>query len=196
MIFRITTAMLISLALLAQTANVTAATVTKAELKLIAPLEEARGWCVDLFGHLTGGIPAGGFQGHNCFLYMGNGPTEDQGFDAEMFNEKGVIRLEYFDICMTLYEEKAGSFVASEPCIDDDSQKFDIKDSGEIVSLAAPGLCLTMGSRIVTGGGGDPIHLIRKLSFEQCDNAIAARQQWELRETYEESIPTLPRPYN
>ena len=127
---------------------------------------------------------------------MGNGPTEDQGFDSEMFLEEGVIRLVYFDLCMTLYEANAGSFVASEPCVGDDSQKFDIRESGEISSVAAPNLCLTMGTRIVTGGGGDPIHLIRKLSFESCDEGIADRQRWELRYTYEESVPTLPRPYN
>ena len=187
--------MMVSLLLSAMLAT-PAWAVTKAELKLIAPLEESRGWCVDLFGHLTGGIPVGGFQGHNCFLYMGNGPTEDQGFDSEMFLEEGVIRLVYFDLCMTLYEASAGSFVASEPCVGDDSQKFDIRENGEISSVAAPNLCLTMGTRIVTGGGGDPIHLIRKLSFESCDESIADRQRWELRYTYEESVPTLPRPYN
>ena len=40
---------------------------TLAEMKLISPLEETRGWCVDLFAHLTGGQPIGGFQGHSCF---------------------------------------------------------------------------------------------------------------------------------
>lgn len=174
----------------------TASAVTLAELKLKAPLEEHRGWCVDLFGHLTGGIPAGGFQGHNCFLYDAEQPTEDQGFDSEMFLENGVIRLVHFDICMTLHEPNAGSFVASEPCTGEDIQKFDVKDTGEIVSVAAPDLCLTVGTRIVTGGGGSPIHLIRQLSFENCDSSIAERQQWELRYTYEESVPTLPRPYN
>lgn len=169
--------------------------VTLAEIKLIAPLEENRGWCVDLFAHLTNAIPVGGFQGHNCFLYDAEQPTEDQGFDSEMYLSEGVIRIVYFDLCMTLHEPNAGSFVASEPCTGDDIQKFDIKDTGEIVPVAAPDLCLTMGSRIVTGGGGNPIHLIRQLTFEDCDSSIAERQQWELRYTYEESVPTLPRPY-
>ena len=166
-----------------------------AEIKLIDPLEEKRGWCVDLFAHLTNALPMGGFQGHNCFLYMGNGPTEDQGFDADMFHQ-GIIRLVYFDVCMTLHEPNTGSFVASEPCTGEDVQKFDIKDTGEIVSVAAPDLCLTAGDRIVTGGGGDPIHLIRGLSFDTCDVEIAARQQWELRNVYIESVPTRERPYN
>ncbi|MBT5331960.1 MAG: hypothetical protein HOL48_09270 [Porticoccaceae bacterium] len=170
---------------------------TLAELKLIAPLEEERGWCVDLFAHLTGGLPIGGFQGHNCFSYFNETPTEDQGFDAEMFLQEGVIRLAYFDICMTVHEPRAGSFVASEPCTGEDVQKFDIQESGEIVSVSSPSLCLTAGTRLVTGGGGDPIHLIRGLTFEECDAAIAERQQWELRYQWEgPEEATLPRPYN
>lgn len=189
---KIIAAACLTLALCAQTASA----VTLAEIKLINPLEETRGWCVDLFAHLTGGLPVGGFQGHNCFLYMGGGPTEDQGFDAEMFLNEGKIRLAYFDICMTVHEPNAGSFVASEPCTGEANQQFDIKETGEIVSVSAPQLCLTLGDRVVTGGGGVPIHLIRGLSFENCDASIAERQQWELRYTYEESVPTLPRPYN
>lgn len=190
---RLTSAICLLLALLSQPSSAA----TLAELKLVAPLEESRGWCVDLFAHLTGGMPIGGFQGHNCFLYDSDyGPTEDQGFDSEMYLEQGIIRLDYFDICMTVHEPAAGSFVASEPCTGEEVQKFDIKESGEIVSVSSPNLCLTVGTRIVTGGGGTPIHLIRKLSFEDCDPMIAERQQWELRYTYEDEVPTLPRPYN
>lgn len=184
-------------AIQAQTEN--AASVTKAELKLIAPLEETRGWCVDLFAHLTNAIPIGGFQAHNCFYYMGNGVTEDQGFDAQMINEEGRIRIVYFDMCMTLHEPNPGSFVATEACNDGEAQNFDIKDTGEIVPVMASNLCLTIGPRTVTGGGGSPIHLIRKLSFETCDESISDRQQWELRldgAEYVEATPTMPRPYN
>ena len=142
---------------------------TLTEVKLISPLEETRGWCVDLFAHLTGGLPIGGFQGHNCFSYMGNGVTEDQGFDFEQIEESGEIRIVYFDRCMTLHEPNAGSFVAAEPCNDSDAQQFDIQANGQIVPVTAAELCLTMGTDSVPGGGGEPIHLIRKLSFEMCD---------------------------
>jgi len=171
---------------------------TKTELRLIAPLEETRGWCVDLFAHLTGGLPIGGFQAHNCFYYMGNGPTEDQAFDAELLKEEGRIRIVYFDKCMTLHEPNAGSFVATEDCNGGEAQNFEFKDSGEIIPKIATNLCLTVGPRPVTGGGGDPIHLIRKLSFETCDETISDRQQWTLREEgteYVEDTPTMARKY-
>ncbi len=169
---------------------------TLTEVKLISPLEEARGWCVDLFAHLTGGLPIGGFQGHNCFSYMGNGVTEDQGFDLEQIEETGGIRIVYFDRCMTLYELNAGSFVAAEPCNGGDVQQFDIQANGQILPISAPELCLTMGTDSVPGGGGDPIHLIRRLSFELCDVDSAERQRWEFRKTYEgPETPVYERPY-
>lgn len=156
-----------------------------AEIKLIAPLDETRGWCVDLFAHLTGAIPIGGFQGHNCFSYMGNGVTEDQGFNDELIQEDGEIRIVYFDLCVTLHDPNPGSFVAAESCNGGEAQRFDLRDDGLIVAAAAPELCLTMGSKSVPGGGGNPIHLIRRLSFETCDADLAELQQWELRYTWE-----------
>ncbi|MGI9259124.1 MAG: ricin-type beta-trefoil lectin domain protein [Gammaproteobacteria bacterium] len=170
---------------------------TLTELKLQSPLEETRGWCVDLFAHLTGGLPIGGFQGHNCFSYMGNGVTEDQGFDLEQINEDGEIRIVYFDRCMTLNEPNAGSFVAAEPCNDGPAQQFAVQADGRIVPEAAPDLCLTMGSDSVPGGGGNPIHLIRKLSFETCSDDAAERQQWEFRTQFEDyDTPIYDRPYD
>jgi hypothetical protein len=158
---------------------------TLAEIKLISPMEENRGWCVDLFAHLTGGITIGGFQGHNCFTYMGNGPTEDQAFIVENLQQKNEIRIAYFDHCMTLHEAKAGSFVAAEVCDERPSQQIELTQSGQIIPKIAPQLCLTLGPIAVPGGGGIPVHLIRKLSFETCDPAIAERQQWELRTKWE-----------
>jgi hypothetical protein len=170
---------------------------TPAELKLIDPLDETRSWCVDLFAHLKGGMPIGGFQSHNCFAGENQGlPTEDQGFDSELLLSQGRVRLIYFNVCMTLHDPKAGSFVAAEPCNGEVAQHFELKKTGELVPTNVPDLCLTAGSVSVPGGGGTPIHLIRKLSFEKCDAKISARQRWELRYKYKDAVPTLPRPYN
>jgi hypothetical protein len=174
-----------------------AAAVTPAEIKLIAPLEETRGWCVDLFAHLKGAMPIGGFQTHNCFSGENNGaPTEDQAFDTELLRDQGRIRLIYFNVCLTMHERKAGSFVAAEPCNGEAAQHFEFKATGEIVPVGTPTLCLTSGAVTVPGGGGEPTHLIRKLSFEKCDAHAAVLQRWELRYKYKEAVPTLPRPYN
>ena len=127
---------------------------------------------------------------------MGNVVTEDQGFDYEQIENEGEIRIVYFDRCMTLHEPNAGSFVAAEPCDSGAAQQFNIDSDGQIVPESAPELCLTMGDDSVPGGGGDPIRLIRKLSFETCEPAIAERQRWEFRKTYEgPETPVYERPY-
>ncbi|HEY5624255.1 MAG TPA: RICIN domain-containing protein [Gammaproteobacteria bacterium] len=170
---------------------------TLTELKLQSPLDETRGWCVDLFAHLTDGLPIGGFQGHNCFSYMGNGVTEDQGFDLEQIQNEGKIRIVYFDRCMTLNEPNAGSFVAAEPCDGGAAQQFEIQADGRIVPGNAPELCLTVGTDSVPGGGGEPIHLIRRLSFETCSEEAAERQQWEFRTRFDGyDSPVYERPYD
>ena len=166
-----------------------------AELKLSAPLDDTRGWCVDLFAHRAGAMPIGGLQGHNCFLYFGIGsPTEDQGIDVALFEETGKFRFRYFDACMTLHNPAPGSFVASDICSDDSAQVFTMSDEGLIQPKDAPALCLTIGPTTVPGGGrlpapgavrppptNDGIPLIRRLTFEACSGELATLQQWEFR---------------
>ena len=171
--------------------------INRVEIKLIEPLDETRGWCVDLFAHLTNAIPLAGFQGHNCFLYFGRGATEDQGFDLDRFNKSGELQLVYFDVCLTLYTPNSGSFVAAQSCSGEDNQKFQMTDSGQIIPSAAPQLCLTLGDLSVPGGGrlapigtrppatNEGIPMIRRLRFEACDDKNAVLQKWSFRSTYE-----------
>lgn len=170
--------------------------VVTAELKLLSPLDETRGWCVDLFAHRKGANPLGGFQGHNCFMYMGDGPTEDQGFDVAK-TKQGTFHLVYWDVCMTMHEPVAGAFVASEKCTGEPAQQFEFAKDGRVIPTAVPDLCLTLGRRSVPGGGrlapvgtrppesNDKIHLIRRLTFEACSDDKADLQQWGLRNVYE-----------
>ncbi|MGI9258661.1 MAG: hypothetical protein ACR2QQ_07490 [Gammaproteobacteria bacterium] len=164
------------------------------EIKLADALDESRGWCVDLFAHLTNALPLGGFQGHDCFLYFGSGPQVDQGFDEEMIPE-GKFRLPHWDICMTLQEPEHHSYVAAEPCSDDPAQNMTMHDSGRVTPDSAPDLCLTLGSITIPGGGrlapvgarppddNADIPQIRRLTFDSCsdDPAIAVLQTWTTR---------------
>ena len=164
------------------------------EIKLIDAQDETRGWCVDLFAHLTNAKPLGGFQGHDCFLYFGRGPQIDQGF-VEALIPQGEFRLPYWDICMTLQEPKHHSFVAAEPCNGERAQQITMQDNGRITPDMAPELCLTLGSITIPGGGrlaavgarppadNEGIPQIRRLSFDNCseDPAIDVLQRWTTR---------------
>jgi hypothetical protein len=170
---------------------------TLVEVKLIAPIEEDRGWCLDLRGRMNNAAPVGGVHGHTCDTYSGNGPIVDQGFSMEDITQENKFRLVAFgDKCLTLYEPREGSFVSMETCDDRETQAIMMNDSGQIIPEMMPELCLTAGSVVLPGGGGDPLHLMRDISFETCDSDINERQLWEFRAEWngpEEA--TAERPY-
>jgi hypothetical protein len=155
---------------------------TPAEVKLIAAFEEDRGYCLDLRGGQNSGVPIGGLHGHTCYLSDADAPTPDQAFIVENILEKNEFRLMHFEnLCMTLYEPLAGSFLSLESCDGRKAQQFIMTETGHIKSGAIPEYCLTIGRTVVPGGGGRPLHVMRDLTFEACDGAYDDRQTWELR---------------
>lgn len=170
---------------------------TVAEVKLVAALEEDRGWCLDLRGSRQNAAPIGGVHGHTCYTYDGNGVALDQGFFVENVYEANEFRMSGFpDLCMTLYEPRAGSFISIETCDDRETQDFVMDDDGMIISQMQPELCLTADDFVLPGGGGRPLHIMRDVSFEECGSVESVYQTWELRSEWaglEEA--TLPRPY-
>jgi hypothetical protein len=83
---------------------------------------------------------------------------------------------------MTLTGISTGSKLALEACDGGELQQFEHRDNGRIVSIAAPGNCVTAGEGPSRhGGGGEPVHLIRDLTLEVCDGSRDSRQQWRTR---------------
>ncbi len=155
---------------------------TPVEVKLIAPIEEDRGWCLDLRGGQNNGAPIGGLHGHTCYTYNGRGPTPDQAFVMENIQERNEFRMvEFNDKCVTLYEPREGSFISMETCDGRKTQAIVMNETGQIIPKMMPELCLTIGTVVLPGGGGRPLHIMRDISFEACDSSINERQRWELR---------------
>jgi hypothetical protein len=170
---------------------------TRVEVKLIAPIEEDRGWCLDLRGGQNSGEPIGGLHGHTCYTYNGNGVTSDQAFFMENIHEQNEFRLvDFNDKCMTLYEPKDGSFISMETCDGREAQDFMLNETGQIIPEMMPDLCLTINPVVLPGGGGNPVHIMRDVSFDVCDNNINERQLWELRAEWTgPERTTAERPY-
>lgn len=170
---------------------------TPVEVKLVAPIEEDRGWCLDLRGRMNNAAPIGGVHGHTCDTYSGNGPIVDQAFSMEDIMQENTFRLLAFsDKCLTMYEPGEGSFVSMEACDGRETQAIMMNESGQIIPEMLPELCLTAGAVVLPGGGGNPLHLMRDISFETCDRDIDERQLWEFRAEWngpEEA--TAERPY-
>ena len=172
---------------------------TPVEIKLVATMEEGRGWCLDLRGGQNNAQPIGGVQGHTCYAYQGNGPSRDQGYVQEEILEQNRFRMasaDFATLCMTIYEPKAGSFVSIETCDGRITQEIQLSESGQITPTMDTSLCLTLDSVILPGGGGTPLHVLRGATFEKCDATLADVQTWELRAEWnglEEA--TAPRTY-
>lgn len=155
---------------------------TPVEITLVDRLDEARGFCLDTLGFQTRARPEEGLQTHSCYSYQGQ-LAVDQAFDADDLSQ-GMFRIIEFDLCMTARGLSSGNSFALEPCDARDTQRFEHRSNGKIMSLAAPGNCVTAGEGPSRhGGGGTPVHLIRDLTLEVCDGSRDERQQWRLRES-------------
>ena len=55
------------------------------------------------------------------------------------------------------------------------------RKTGQIKPVASASLCLTAGTNTIEGGGGNPVHLKRGLTWETCASSAATRQQWKLK---------------
>ena len=78
---------------------------------------------------------------------------------------------------------KEGSSLKLSSCNKNDKQKFVLQSDGKIQPKNNLNLCLTVSENYREGGGGNPVHLIRTLTLESCDDAISSRQKWGFRKT-------------
>lgn len=170
---------------------------TPAEVKLVAPLDEDRGWCLDLRGSRSNAAPIGGVHGHTCYTYQGNGVALDQGFIIESIQDDNEFRMSGFpNLCMTIYEPKAGSFVSIETCDGRATQDFVMDAGGLVISQLQPDLCLTLDSVVLPGGGGNPLHIMRDVTFEECGSVATELQSWEFRSEWRGLVEaSMPRTY-
>lgn len=154
------------------------ATESLVEIMLADNLDDERGYCLDIAGGRGADAPLDrGLQAHTCYHYTG-GILEDQGFDAALINE-GQFRIAYFDRCMAVGSVVEGAAIILDECNGSDTQKFALNSNGQLVTEASPNLCVTVNStQKKEGRGGSPVHVMRPLSLEVCDEASAPYQTW------------------
>ncbi len=152
------------------------------EIMLGANLDEARGYCLDIAGGKGANAPLDkGLQAHTCYHYTG-GILEDQGFDGALIS-KGQFRISYFGVCMSAQSFTTSSALSLAKCDQSDEQKFLLKPNGYLVTQKAPELCVTVSSaKKKEGRGGSPVHVMRPLTLESCDDVKKTYQAWILNE--------------
>lgn len=172
----------VALFVLAAASSVTAQDARLVEIVLVDRLDEPRGYCLDVVGSQARATPEKGIHAHTCYSYQGR-IAVDQAFDRAQI-AAGRFLLPHFSVCLGLGTAAAGSTLRLSGCDSAPEQRFELTADGRIVSLAAPSLCLTVADGAGTpGGGGQPVHLLRRLTVETCDNGRSARQTWRLRST-------------
>ena len=151
------------------------------EIHLIDPIEENRGYCIDIKGHKSKAKIQRGLQAHTCYSYQGK-IAVDQAFDSLSFGENRLY-LSVFDVCVRAESMRAAASLQLERCREgEELQKFGWDDKGRIYAVANPRLCITVAQgEVRKGGGGTQVHLIRNLSLQYCSASLMPTQQWGFR---------------
>jgi len=150
------------------------------EVVLVDRLDDQRGFCLDIRGHKHRARVDRGLQAHSCYSYQGQIGV-DQGFDTDGI-KAGRFHMPGFDVCMTAAGSQVGARLDLAKCDGSAQQGFSLTADGAIVTKGTPKLCATVaGGESRQGGGGRPVHLIRGLTLEPCDEGRAKYQRWRLR---------------
>jgi hypothetical protein len=150
-----------------------------AEVQLFSKLDDQRGYCIDIRGHKERAKVQRGLQVHTCYSYQGQIGV-DQAFDASLV-ATGRFYLPAFEVCMEAENSSQGSHLILTICANQDLQKFDLNSFNEIRLVVNNELCLAVideDSR--EGGGGTPVHLMRRLSLENCATTKDKYKHWRV----------------
>ena len=148
------------------------------EIYLLDPLEDSRNFCIDIVGSKANADIQSGLQAHTCYSYQGE-ISVDQGFDKQRISEQEFF-MPSFEVCMTF--NSTDNDLALSVCNGSELQKFTFLTNGNIVVNSDPNLCVTVDQNDAReGGGGNPIHLIRDLQIEECQESLSIYQSWGTR---------------
>ena len=142
-------------------------------LRVIAPLDEARGYCLDIPGHMAGVRLERPLQAHTCKHGIWN---QDGRFDANDL-ENGVLRMPQYDLCLHADDNSIGASLILAECTQAELQTWTLQDSGEIALEAVPELCISIEDGPGRDAGG-PQYLMKGVGLDTCAQHASDRQQW------------------
>ncbi len=142
-------------------------------MRVIAPLDEARGYCLDIPGHMAGVRLASPLQTHTCKHGIWN---QDGRFDVAALG-KGVIRMPHYELCLEADNASIGARLLLEECTEAELQTWTLQDSGEIVLESFPQMCITVAEGPGIDAGG-PQYLMKGVGLDTCAQQASERQRW------------------
>lgn len=148
------------------------------EITLMDDLDgQVNGYCIDIKGGNRDVDTSNGLQSHTCYSYQGALGT-DQIFETERF-ASNELYMPIYEVCVELAGLSAGSEVGLAACDGSTEQQISFEDDGTLRPVAAAEMCLTSG--LETRSGRNPVHLIKELTVESCEDAQADYQTWRVR---------------
>lgn len=143
------------------------------------PLDEPRGYCVDISGTGPNANLDGRLQAHTCKYGR---PAQDQ-WDMSfvpMPDGSGRVQANRYDRCLAAGAARAGAELFVQPCSDSSLQRWNM--AWNRVRLASNlDLCLTVSADTRPAGTDawtSPINRSTALTMEACSEAAMPRQSW------------------
>ena len=109
-------------------------------LRVVAPLDEARGYCLDIPGHSTGVRVNSPLQAHTCKHGIWN---QDGRFDVAALGN-GPLLMPHYDLCLGVESASVVAHLVMSQCTGADLQTWRVRYSGEIVLESSPQMCITI----------------------------------------------------
>ena len=141
-------------------------------LRLQAPLDELRGFCLDIPGHRAGVRLERPLHAHTCKHHIWH---RDGIFDTAAF-ERGALHMPEYDLCVEAASSEPDAIVRLMECNASQLQTWHRAVSGEVVSGVGANLCLTVGRGPSRPAGAD--HIVRTVRLMPCAPESAERQRW------------------
>ena len=142
-------------------------------LRVIAPLDEARGYCLDIPGHTTGVRVESPLQAHTCKHGIWN---QDGRFDLAAPGN-GTLLMPHYGLCLGAESAAIGAQLLLAECTGTNFQDWTVEASGEIVLKTSPQMCITIEDRRGRDAGG-PQYLMKGVGLDTCATLASDRQRW------------------
>ena len=142
-------------------------------LRVIAPLDEERGYCLDIPGHMAGVQLESPLHVHTCKHGIWN---EDGRFNVAALGN-GVIRMPHYELCLQAENTSIGARLLLAECARGDLQTWMLRDEGQIALDSNPQMCITVEEGPCRGAGG-PQYLMKGVGIDICAQETGDRQRW------------------
>ena len=144
-------------------------------LRVIAPLDEPRGYCLDIPGHLSSVQIDSPLQVHTCKHGIWN---QDGRFDMAALGS-GVLRMPHYELCLQAESTSIGARLFLAECTESDLQTWTLRDSGQIALEGFPRGCITVEVGPGRDAGG-PRYRMNGVGLDTCGQQASDRQQWTM----------------